>query len=284
MGGGTSMLVVRTDEGRPSDPGQTTTLSLVPLGLGRAMMQIVFETTARNARQNVSDRMNDLMQSLFEFIDEHVGREEEAAARAAAAKRVADRATVANFPTRTCSAAYEAGTLKDLPVPVLKRWMDDYALDYTGCVEKAEMVAAIEQHCFPSAECYVCLDTYQPGDRIRRLPCKHEFHVGCVDKWLLDVHCTCPTCRQDVTGDGDGALVPGGLGGSDSSDDDLDDLDGIITDSDDTADFDELFDDSLFQTPRPERHAQLRPDAVQIATAAANDNDDSADDDAPPPI
>ena len=44
------MLVVRTDgrtrtdEGRPTE---TTTLSLVPIGTGRAMMQIVFESTAR---------------------------------------------------------------------------------------------------------------------------------------------------------------------------------------------------------------------------------------------
>ena len=97
---------------------------------------------------------------------------------------------------RLVSAVDEAGTLKDLPVPVLKRWMDSYSLDHSGCVEKTEMVAAIEQNCFPSNECYVCLEAYKPGDRIRRLPCKHEFHAVCVDKWLLDVHSTCPICRR----------------------------------------------------------------------------------------
>jgi hypothetical protein len=47
-------------------------------------------------------------------------------------------------------------------------------------------------------ECYICLDTYVDGDEMRQLPCKHEFHSKCVDRWLLDVHSTCPCCRADV--------------------------------------------------------------------------------------
>jgi hypothetical protein len=47
-------------------------------------------------------------------------------------------------------------------------------------------------------ECYICLDTYEDGDHMRRLPCKHEFHSKCVDRWLLEVHRTCPCCRADV--------------------------------------------------------------------------------------
>lgn len=47
-------------------------------------------------------------------------------------------------------------------------------------------------------ECYICLDTYEDGDHMRRLPCRHEFHSKCVDRWLLEVHRTCPCCRADV--------------------------------------------------------------------------------------
>jgi len=34
-------------------------------------------------------------------------------------------------------------------------------------------------------ECIICLESYQEGDTIRRLPCKHEFHSTCVDTWLI---------------------------------------------------------------------------------------------------
>ena len=47
-------------------------------------------------------------------------------------------------------------------------------------------------------ECYICLDTYTTGDKMRQLPCKHEFHAKCVDRWLLDVSRTCPCCRAEV--------------------------------------------------------------------------------------
>jgi len=44
-------------------------------------------------------------------------------------------------------------------------------------------------------ECYICLSIFEAGDVVRILPCAHEFHSRCIDKWLLDVHRTCPCCR-----------------------------------------------------------------------------------------
>ncbi|XP_055822815.1 uncharacterized protein LOC129891464 isoform X1 [Solanum dulcamara] len=48
------------------------------------------------------------------------------------------------------------------------------------------------------SQCHICLSEYEEGDKIRVLPCHHEFHLLCVDKWLKEIHGVCPLCRGDV--------------------------------------------------------------------------------------
>ncbi|KAL1917016.1 uncharacterized protein VTP21DRAFT_5214 [Calcarisporiella thermophila] len=43
--------------------------------------------------------------------------------------------------------------------------------------------------------CAVCIESYKPGDQIRRLLCQHEFHVECIDPWLTEKSATCPLCK-----------------------------------------------------------------------------------------
>lgn len=46
--------------------------------------------------------------------------------------------------------------------------------------------------------CAICLGEFADGDKVRVLPrCGHEFHVRCVDAWLVS-HDSCPTCRGSV--------------------------------------------------------------------------------------
>jgi len=47
------------------------------------------------------------------------------------------------------------------------------------------------------SSCAVCLSDFEGGDKLRRLPCNHSFHTGCVDKWLKQ-NKVCPLCVQDV--------------------------------------------------------------------------------------
>ncbi|KAK0590915.1 hypothetical protein LWI29_033193 [Acer saccharum] len=49
-----------------------------------------------------------------------------------------------------------------------------------------------------AAQCYICLVEYEEDDSVRILPCHHEFHRTCVDKWLKEVHRVCPLCRGDI--------------------------------------------------------------------------------------
>ncbi|XP_064635147.1 uncharacterized protein LOC135492538 [Lineus longissimus] len=46
-------------------------------------------------------------------------------------------------------------------------------------------------------ECSVCMGEYEDGDNLRILPCFHNFHVKCIDKWIKD-NATCPICRVPV--------------------------------------------------------------------------------------
>ncbi|XP_010529275.1 PREDICTED: E3 ubiquitin-protein ligase RLIM isoform X2 [Tarenaya hassleriana] len=49
-----------------------------------------------------------------------------------------------------------------------------------------------------ASQCYICLLEYEEGDSVRTLPCHHEFHRTCVDKWLKEIHRVCPLCRGDI--------------------------------------------------------------------------------------
>ncbi|KAE8726853.1 Profilin family protein [Hibiscus syriacus] len=49
-----------------------------------------------------------------------------------------------------------------------------------------------------AAQCYICLVEYEEGDSMRILPCNHEFHRTCIDKWLKEIHRLCPLCRGDI--------------------------------------------------------------------------------------
>lgn len=52
---------------------------------------------------------------------------------------------------------------------------------------------------FAQSTCPICLDDFEPKEsQVRELPCRHIFHVDCIDPFLLNNSSLCPICKQSV--------------------------------------------------------------------------------------
>ena len=45
--------------------------------------------------------------------------------------------------------------------------------------------------------CPICLDQFEAEQKVIILPCKHGFHVDCIEPWLK-MHSECPCCRHKL--------------------------------------------------------------------------------------
>ncbi|MGH0181301.1 UNVERIFIED_CONTAM: hypothetical protein FKN15_012416 [Acipenser sinensis] len=55
-----------------------------------------------------------------------------------------------------------------------------------------------ENHQSEQTLCVVCFSDFESRQLLRVLPCNHEFHAKCVDKWLKSNR-SCPICRADAS-------------------------------------------------------------------------------------
>nr|XP_029718521.1 RING finger protein 44-like isoform X1 [Aedes albopictus]XP_029718522.1 RING finger protein 44-like isoform X1 [Aedes albopictus]XP_029718523.1 RING finger protein 44-like isoform X1 [Aedes albopictus]XP_029718524.1 RING finger protein 44-like isoform X1 [Aedes albopictus]XP_029718525.1 RING finger protein 44-like isoform X1 [Aedes albopictus] len=55
-----------------------------------------------------------------------------------------------------------------------------------------------ETHTGDQTSCVVCMCDFEARQILRVLPCSHEFHAKCVDKWLRSNR-TCPICRGNAS-------------------------------------------------------------------------------------
>eukprot|EP00250_Pteridium_aquilinum_P006544 c16434_g1_i1 orf=228-1868(+) len=93
---------------------------------------------------------------------------------------------------RQSVALSRSTSLSVVSLPAPEAIVDSFAVRIHKRADKSDHVLG------QCAECYICLIEYEEGDHIRVLPCCHEFHVSCVDKWLKEVHRVCPLCRGNV--------------------------------------------------------------------------------------
>ena len=114
-----------------------------------------------------------------------------------------------------CSKALYFAKVNHL-IRVSRQVIDDYALSDDDEEQTQSMVDQANQmtplyvvHRLPlrssaggsdedEKECAVCLSRFEQRDLVRTLPCLHEFHEDCIDKWLIEKDRRCPCCRVDV--------------------------------------------------------------------------------------
>uniref|UniRef100_A0A8C9NZL6 RING-type E3 ubiquitin transferase n=1 Tax=Spermophilus dauricus TaxID=99837 RepID=A0A8C9NZL6_SPEDA len=75
------------------------------------------------------------------------------------------------------------------PTGLTKQQIDNFAVRNVG---KDDALKA----------CSICLTEFRESNKIRILPCSHEYHIHCIDRWLAE-NSTCPVCRRELT-DSDG--------------------------------------------------------------------------------
>lgn len=87
----------------------------------------------------------------------------------------------------------------------LKQRLVSAGVGCDGLLEKRELLDAVQGIGGSSASsCSICCEDYVPGDVLRVLPCKHKFHIECVDRWFLSAASeysrppSCPMCNTEL--------------------------------------------------------------------------------------
>ncbi|XP_017698444.1 E3 ubiquitin-protein ligase DZIP3-like [Phoenix dactylifera] len=64
----------------------------------------------------------------------------------------------------------------------------------SSSIMKVERSTYVQEDGFQE-ECAICLEEFEVGRGVSRLPCSHAFHSRCFDQWLMRSH-RCPLCRR----------------------------------------------------------------------------------------
>ncbi|KAG1682297.1 E3 ubiquitin-protein ligase RNF115 [Nymphon striatum] len=67
-------------------------------------------------------------------------------------------------------------------------------------ISQIPTVAISKEQVSKALQCTVCMEDFKVGESVRKLQCTHHFHHNCIVPWL-ELHGTCPICRQVLTND-----------------------------------------------------------------------------------
>eukprot|EP00878_Enallax_costatus_P030934 GHUV01033750.1.p1 GENE.GHUV01033750.1~~GHUV01033750.1.p1 ORF type:complete len:171 (+),score=67.90 GHUV01033750.1:670-1182(+) len=110
-------------------------------------------------------------------------------------------ATLQKLPMETVVTAAE---LEQETPQQLKQRLAKAGISCNGCIEKRELISKVlEIGGSSGSSCSICCEDYAAGDVVRVLPCKHRYHIECVDRWFLSAtdysrEPACPMCNESL--------------------------------------------------------------------------------------
>jgi hypothetical protein len=85
-------------------------------------------------------------------------------------------------------------TIDALPMVVIGQVTDEFNQTEWSVKIRIEDFSFIISSYFSSS---ICGSEYEANEEVKRLPCGHFFHAGCVSTWL-SITRICPVCRQRI--------------------------------------------------------------------------------------
>jgi len=82
-------------------------------------------------------------------------------------------------------------------------------------IAKVPTIKVTQSHIDQKLQCAVCWDDFKLGEEVRQLKCEHIFHEPCIVPWL-ELHNTCPVCRQEQEVNPEKSAQPENVAGSTS--------------------------------------------------------------------
>lgn len=66
-------------------------------------------------------------------------------------------------------------------------------------IDRIENIEYLEENQDENSQrtCMICLGEFEDGEQLKKLPCSHQFHCGCVEEWLKR-SVECPICKHNV--------------------------------------------------------------------------------------
>mmetsp|Transcript_105430 Transcript_105430/g.251082 ORF Transcript_105430/g.251082 Transcript_105430/m.251082 type:complete len:200 (-) Transcript_105430:291-890(-) len=61
-----------------------------------------------------------------------------------------------------------------------------------------EALPSIRAADFKGRDCSICLAPFQEDSDVAAMQCKHQFHRGCISRWLSECRKTCPLCGKEA--------------------------------------------------------------------------------------